>query len=32
MENSNITIEPCYFDASFITEYRENMDNYSEGK
>ena len=32
MKNSSITIEPCYFATSFITEYRENYDNYSEGK
>ena len=32
MENSNITIEPCHFDISFLTKYRENYNSYSEGK
>ena len=32
MENSNISIEPCYFDTSFIADYKENSDKYSEGK
>ena len=32
MENSNITIEPCHFDISLLTEYRENYNSYSEGK
>ena len=32
MENSNIIIGPYHFDISFITEYRENSNNYSEGK
>ena len=32
MENSNISIKPCHFDTSFLAEYRENCDNYCEGK
>ena len=28
-DNLNIQIEPCYFDTSFIAEYKENSDNYS---
>ena len=31
-KNTNITIEPCHFDISFITVYRENVDNYSEDR
>ena len=29
---SNITIEPCHLYTFFLTEYRDNSDNYSEGK
>ena len=32
MEISNIPLEPCHFDTSFITEFKESSDNYSEGK
>ena len=32
MGNSNITTELCDFDTSFLTEYRENSDNYTEGR
>ena len=27
MENSNITIESCHFDTSFIAEFKESSDN-----
>ena len=32
MEYLNITIEPCHFNTPFLTEYRDNSNNYSEGK
>ena len=28
-DNLNIEIEPCHFDPTFITEYNDNIDNFS---